>query len=290
MVDASAVVMTSINGRPINENIKAEIETLVNDAKDMLESFRISKLMSLDSDTEVADTQSDKNSKILARILRQIREAAASFATLDELIAMFPWWTRIFHTRYRTAVSTDYALYRFVQIGPYAIGLDFEHPVLKFTPEDAQDYITLRYKEPPYTEADIRLLRRIESLDRMTVLNLWVDGYPVHQALIPYMEDMQRVNLNGVKEACVFQIPMAFLWNRQHQLRWRKNVNGVMVDMPDFSNGLCLPDHSCCNQEGMFDEELRRIVFNSSADQRELIQVENLMQRMKAQYEQERKR
>ena len=282
--------MTSINGRPVNENIKTEIENIVNDIKEMLESFRTTKCLTVDPDMSAMVMPKDPESKHLCRALRELREVAASFSTLDQLIEMFPWWTRIFHTRHRTAVSTDYALFRFVQIGPYAVALDPAKPALKFTPEDSQDYVTLRYKKDSFTPEDFKLIKCIESLDRMTVLSLWLDGHPVHQALVPYIEDMLLVHVKGVDDIPIFQIPISFLWGRQHQLRWQKNVNGKMVDIPDFEHGMCLPDHSCCNQDGMFEKEVRQMVFNSTPDQRELMQQENLLQRMKKEYDAQRRR
>lgn len=284
MKDASSAVMTSINGRSATENLKAALEDLVNEIKEQLEAFRINKMTSIDPDTSALLLGKDKSSLHLSQLLQELRETAVSFSSLDEMIAMFPPWTRIFHTRSRQATDTDYTLYRFIQIGAYAIDLDSATPSLKFTPEDSQDYVTMRYKVDGATREDMALVRRIESLDRMTVLKLWMDGYPVHQALVPYLEDMYVVHIRGVLDIPVFQIPISFMWNSQHQLRQRKWISGRNVEIPDFERGMCLPDHSCCNQAGMFDENLRRIVFGSPVEQRELIQVENLTQRMQAEY------
>lgn len=266
------------------EEVREQMLGLVIKAKEELESFRISN--QLDVGTNVNELNfNDKCTNPLHDALRDIRAIASKTRTLDELIAIVPWWTRIFHTRYKSAANTEYALFRFIQIGVYAIALDPDSPPLSITPEDCQDYVALRYKKDSFTDADIRLVKRLESLDRMSVLSKWVEGYPLHQALVPYLDDMELVRVKGNADIPIFKIPLAFMWSKQHQLRARTQVDGKTVEIPDFERGLCLPDHSCCNKHGMFEKELRQIVFNSSSDQRDLFQMENLLQRLKVDYE-----
>lgn len=275
MTNTSTIVIEETRGQMFN---------LVLKAKEELESFRLSNQLDVGTNTTELNFH-DRCTNPLHDALKEIRVIASKMHTLDELISIVPWWTRIFHTRHKTATNTEYALFRFIQIGVYAIALDPDSPPLKFTPEDCQDYMTLRYKKDGFTEKDIRLIKRIESLDRITVLSRWVEGYSVHQSLVPYLEDMDPIRVKGNADIPIFKIPLAFMWSKQHQLRARAQANSQTVEIPDFERGLCLPDHSCCNQHGMFEKEVRQIVFNSSSDQRDLFQMENLMNRLKVDYE-----
>lgn len=260
------------------------MQELVVKAKDELESFRLSNQIDVGTNATELNFH-DRCTNPLHDALKEIRTMTSKTRSLDELIAIVPWWTRIFHTRHKSAANTEYALFRFIQIGVYAIALDPDSPALNLTPEDCRDYATLRYKKDSFTDADIRLIKRIESLDRMTVLSKWVDGYSVHQSLVPYLEDMELVRVKGNADIPIFKIPLAFMWSKQHQLRTKIHVEGKTTEVPDFERGLCLPDHSCCNQHGMFEKELRQIVFNSSSDQRDLFQMENLLHRLKVSYQ-----
>jgi hypothetical protein len=282
MLDQKTVVMTSINGRPATENMKVAVEDLVSEVKDRLEDMRKNNWLSVDRSHVDAPKKEAEN---LRRLLEELREICHHFASFNEMLAMFPPWVRIMHTRSREATSTDYMLYRFIQIGAYAIGLDATHPPLIMTPEDCQDAVTLRYKTENFTPEDLQLCRRLESLDRITVLKLWADGHPLHQGLVPYLENLVVVHASGIDEICLMTIPLTFMWNKEHQLRQNKWIDGVWKEIPDFEHGICVPDHSCCNQHGMFNDAFRRVVFESPVEHREHIQIENLTQRMKAEYE-----
>lgn len=291
-----AHVISTINGRSVEENLKIAIENLCDEIKSYLSSYEAFKT---DRKPRPEDPVWNpvKSPKVFGGLVEELRDVVRGVLCggvntyLAHLVTLFPTWTRLFHTRKREVTATPMNLMRFLQIGPYAILLDSSCWPDIFTAEQAIKYADLRTKPAEeITQEDVDMIRLVESLDRVTVLQLWVDGVPIHQAIVPYFEELPEMKVDGLDDLRLFRFPIQLMLNNQHRLRRTVLTKQGSREVPDFQVGLCVPDHTCCQPNGGFTRAFREVVLQSPVERREDIQIENLMQRMKAEYEAQKRK
>ena len=274
--DNSDIVLASINGQSILTNMKSEIKRLAGSVLEILSELTIVpgyKYRELRK----------KVVQDLTMNLAGLLEIYQKFTSFNEMMEATPRKLHLFHSRAKNMpVHTCDEPHRYLQIGHWAIMIPPKDDLrLSFTLEEAQDYVTLRYKEEPLSVDEYFLVRKMETLDRHTVMRLWKDGYPVHMTRVPFTDEMLRVFTDVSSDIAIYLMPEDYVWTKDRRLTKRKKVDGEKVTLGKWTYGWCVPDHTCCNQDGMFETDYREVVYNSTEDQRDLIQSENLVQRMR---------
>lgn len=287
-----SLILTSINGRSSQENAELiqsesgspEITASASYLKERNPLKQYVDLMRLILKRLIVpakDIVSISDEQKFRYLMKEVERYCSSKITFNELVSELPQGCAIFHVNSLNWSDGPGEAIRMFSVDNYCFQIG-KFPELKFTPEDCQDYITLKYSSKPLERKDIELVQRLQCMDITTQLNFWVDGYPVHKGPLLYWENLNLVDLFfvGPPHKPLMYIPPGIfeLYAIPHE-----DGIGPMIMMARRDGeiylrtalGMCVPDFSCCHQKVMIqDQKLRRQIADLPFDQRMREQAE----------------
>lgn len=279
--NTSAAVLSSINGRS-----KAETDRLIT-------FYHISNVVQalLTYLRHRGMEDEEKHGLELRKFIEELQDNARSASNFDELASWIASDCRIIQTRSEKAVSDDNEkISMFLELpvldmvpgetyqAKIAVPITAKHLIVTVTPEQSQDYVTMRHREGVITEEEEKLLTRLDAIDRLSVLKLWAMGYPVHAGYNHELEYMPIAYLKGCED---MNIRYAVKYTTQQEL----SLINRRQPGPTFYRraGRCVPDHSCC-ATGMWPDDRRREFMTLGVRERESAQQKDLFDRMRSQF------
>ena len=274
------LVLASINGLSAFENNK------------LMTLYRVMNVTQALLTFQRHPEDSGTHGPVVRKYIEELQEHLRTATNFDELASWLPPDCRVVQTRSEQAMTGENEdIYMYLELpfedrvpgetyqGRIAIPITAKHLVLNVTPEESQDYVTLRHRDGQLTEADVKLMTRLDSLDRFSVLKLWERGYPVHAGYNHELEYMPKCHYASCED---LGLRYSVKYTTPQELRlFYKAIDNTFAR--NARAGRCVPDHSCC-AEGMWSDDRRKAFMKLGVRQRDIEQQKDLFDRMRPQF------